>query len=64
MSTNRREGRGAKQQLKIIPLGGLHEIGHNLTLLAYKNDILEIYTKSDPLVNQYPLDLLGNKQTR
>lgn len=42
MSTNRREGRGAKQQLKIIPLGGLHEIGKNLTLLEYKNDILII----------------------
>ena len=42
MSTNKREGRGAKQQLKIIPLGGLHEIGKNLTLLEYKNDILII----------------------
>ena len=28
--------------LRIIPLGGLHEIGKNMTLLEYENDILII----------------------
>ncbi|MBR5756407.1 MAG: ribonuclease J [Firmicutes bacterium] len=31
-----------KESLKIIPIGGLHEIGKNMTLLQYGNDILII----------------------
>ncbi len=34
--------RRAKKQLKIIPLGGLHEIGKNMTLLEYGDDIIVI----------------------
>ena len=32
----------AKGKLKIIPLGGLSEIGKNMTVLEYENDILII----------------------
>ena len=32
----------AKGKLKIIPLGGLSEIGKNLTVIEYENDILII----------------------
>lgn len=31
-----------KSKLKIIPLGGLHEIGKNMTVLEYRNDIIII----------------------
>ncbi len=34
--------RSAKKKLKIIPLGGLHEIGKNLTVIEYGDDILLI----------------------
>jgi len=30
----------AKSKLKLIPLGGLSEIGKNMTLLEYEDDIL------------------------
>lgn len=39
----RRRGRGAKQSpVKIIPLGGLNEIGKNMTVIEYMNDIVII----------------------
>ena len=31
-----------KEKLRIIPLGGLNEIGKNLTAIEYKNDIVVI----------------------
>jgi ribonuclease J len=33
---------GKKEKLKIIPLGGLGEIGKNMTVIEYKNDIVVI----------------------
>jgi conserved hypothetical protein len=33
---------GKKEKLKIIPLGGLGEIGKNMTVVEYKNDIIVI----------------------
>ncbi|GAB1475373.1 ribonuclease J [Bacillota bacterium] len=38
ITENLKEGQG----VKLIPLGGLNEIGKNLTVLEYKNDILVI----------------------
>ena len=38
LTENLKEG----QAVKLIPLGGLNEIGKNLTVLEYKNDILII----------------------
>ena len=35
-----RKGNKTKKQLKIIPLGGVGEIGKNMTVLAYGDDIL------------------------
>ena len=29
-------------KLKIIPLGGLHEIGKNMTVIEYRDDIIII----------------------
>lgn len=34
--------RKEKEKIKIIPLGGLNEIGKNLTAIEYKNDIVVI----------------------
>ncbi|AYD40129.1 ribonuclease J [Clostridium fermenticellae] len=34
--------RKEKEKIKIIPLGGLNEIGKNLTVIEYKNDIIVI----------------------
>ena len=34
--------RKEKDKIKIIPLGGLNEIGKNLTAIEYKNDIVVI----------------------
>ena len=31
--------KGEKAKVKIIPLGGLNEIGKNMTAIEYKNDI-------------------------
>ena len=31
-----------KEKLKIIPLGGLNEIGKNMTVIEYGNDIVVI----------------------
>ena len=31
-----------KAKVKIIPLGGVNEIGKNLTAIEYKNDIIVI----------------------
>lgn len=33
---------GRKEKLKIIPLGGLGEIGKNMTVIEYKNDIVVV----------------------
>lgn len=33
---------GKKDKLKIIPLGGLGEIGKNMTVVEYKDDIVVI----------------------
>lgn len=38
----KRKVKKQKESLKIIPIGGLHEIGKNMTLLQYGNDILII----------------------
>ena len=39
----RRQTRGKKEPgLKVIPIGGLNEIGKNMTLLEYNNQILII----------------------
>ncbi len=37
-----RSTKKAKSKLKVIPLGGLNEIGKNLTVLEYENDIIVI----------------------
>ena len=42
MKTEKNTKRGAKEQLKIIPIGGLHEIGKNMTVLEYRDSILII----------------------
>ena len=42
MKTEKNTRKAAKEQLKIIPIGGLHEIGKNMTVLEYGNDILII----------------------
>jgi ribonuclease J len=42
MATRRRQTRKNKESLKVIPIGGLHEIGKNMTLLQYGNDIMII----------------------
>ena len=31
-----------KPKLKIIPLGGLHEIGKNITVFEYENEIIVV----------------------
>ena len=31
-----------KEKLKIIPLGGLNEIGKNMTLIEYGNDMIVV----------------------
>ena len=31
-----------KEKLKIIPLGGLNEIGKNMTVIEYGNDIVVV----------------------
>ena len=45
--TNRRRKKGQetifkKSNLKIIPLGGLHEIGKNITVFEYENEIIVV----------------------
>lgn len=45
MNYGKKEGRvlkKEKEKIKIIPLGGLNEIGKNLTAIEYKNDIVVI----------------------
>ena len=42
MKTEKNTRKAAKEQLKIIPIGGLHEIGKNMTVLEYGNDIMII----------------------
>ncbi|MDD4389472.1 MAG: ribonuclease J [Eubacteriales bacterium] len=39
-STSAQASENKSEPLKIIPLGGLNEIGKNLTILEYKNDIM------------------------
>ncbi len=38
--TTRKRTRKQKEALKVIPIGGLHEIGKNMTLLQYGDDII------------------------
>lgn len=40
--TKKQNGLFAKSKLKIIPLGGLNEIGKNLTVFEYENEIIVI----------------------
>ena len=42
MRRNQTQPRKGKPSLKVIPIGGLNEIGKNLTLLEYQNEILII----------------------
>jgi len=42
MTTKNRNNNRQKQKLKVIPIGGLYEIGKNMTLLQYGDDILVI----------------------
>ena len=42
MKTQKNNRKAEKDQIKIIPLGGLHEIGKNMTVLEYRNEILII----------------------
>ena len=39
---NNRKIRGSENPLKVIPIGGLNEIGKNMTILEYKDEILII----------------------
>ena len=39
---NNTKSKGRRGSLKVIPLGGLEEIGKNLTALEYGNDIMLI----------------------
>ena len=32
-----------KEKLRIIPLGGLHEVGKNMTVIEYRDEIILIY---------------------
>ena len=40
--TKKQNGLFAKSKLKIIPLGGLNEIGKNLTVIEYENEIIVV----------------------
>ncbi|MEE3362508.1 MAG: ribonuclease J [Anaerovoracaceae bacterium] len=40
--SNTRRSSGQRRSLKIIPLGGLHEIGKNITAIEYGSDILVV----------------------
>lgn len=42
MTERRRRGNNGAPKLRIIPLGGMREVGKNLTVLEYKNDIIII----------------------
>jgi len=42
MKNNNRRTRGAGHPLKVIPIGGLNEIGKNMAILEYKDDIIII----------------------
>lgn len=42
MKIRKDEKKPEKNQLKIIPIGGLNEIGKNMTVLEYRNDIMII----------------------
>ncbi len=42
VNQNERGGRGNSPKLRIIPLGGLNEIGKNMTVIEYENDIIVI----------------------
>jgi len=49
----------AGRKLKIIPLGGLGEIGRNMTLLEYGNNIIVIDVGVKfPTAEQYGIDLV------
>ena len=37
----------SKSKLKIIPLGGLHEVGKNMTVFEYENDIFVLELDSE-----------------
>jgi ribonuclease J len=41
-TSQRKESSGPKGTLRIIPLGGLEEVGRNMTVLEYENDIVII----------------------
>ena len=42
MATRRGKSKGPKTKLRVIPLGGLEEIGKNMTILEYGEDIVVI----------------------
>ncbi|HPX70801.1 MAG TPA: MBL fold metallo-hydrolase, partial [Bacillota bacterium] len=42
MTERRRTRRSAPRKLRVIPIGGLQEIGKNMTLLEYGEDIIVI----------------------
>ena len=48
-----------RPSLKVIPIGGLNEIGKNMTLLEYENEILIIDCgMSFPESEMYGIDIL------
>lgn len=59
-ATMTRQAKGSKQEcLKVIPLGGLNEIGKNLTLLEYQDQILIIDCGlAFPEVEMYGIDIV------
>ena len=48
-----------KEKLKIIPLGGLNEIGKNMTVIEYGNEVFDLIdvqiTRPDVLAPPFPL---------
>jgi len=58
-NNNKHNFRRKPKKLKVIPLGGLHEIGKNMTLLEYGDDILIIDCgMTFPSSEQYGIDVV------
>ncbi|MDD5987116.1 MAG: ribonuclease J [Eubacteriales bacterium] len=56
---NRSGGRREQQKLRIVPLGGLHEIGKNMTCIEYGDEMIIIDCgMSFPEVEMYGIDVV------